>query len=504
MRKVFSLVFLSFILFNCNGPLDFVNPVDPESDNYIGSESEDNDGDGIGQYEDVDEIELISPENGAVVDTVEPILSVYRFNPGIVKKYWIQISLSDSDFESSIVLDYNDFTSNECTVPVGKIIWDRIYYWRAIAFDGSKWSDNWSEVWSFTIEEGNIVPQNGGSTLDTTPLLNWPDTVGVSGYYLQVNTANDFGGTMVVDDDKLNTSDYQVSTMLSDNTTYYWHFKATNNDDVWGWGSTWSFSVDITPPSNPSPANGGNTLDDMTPLLEWEDITGAGGYHIQVNTDNGFGAGTMLEEDSTFVSSQYQVSTVLTLGNIYYWRVKTKNTDEVWGDWSDTLNFRAGYLIRDIGPAGGLVFYDKGSYSDGWRWLEAAPLSTEWIGVAWGHYGTAISGADGTAVGTGEQNTADIVAYLGTGTTYAAQLCYGLTEGGYNDWFLPSKDELALVYWNLKRLGFGGFASWFYYYWSSSEKSAYSAWRHDFYSDYVYQSDKDEYFNMVVRAVRAF
>jgi hypothetical protein len=28
-----------------------------------------------------------------------------------------------------------------------------------------------------------------------------------------------------------------------------------------------------------------------------------------------------------------------------------------------------GYQIGDIGPAGGIIFYDKGSYSDGWRYL---------------------------------------------------------------------------------------------------------------------------------------
>ena len=33
----------------------------------------------------------------------------------------------------------------------------------------------------------------------------------------------------------------------------------------------------------------------------------------------------------------------------------------------------SGYSIGDIGPAGGYIFYDKGYYSDGWRYLEAAP-----------------------------------------------------------------------------------------------------------------------------------
>ena len=58
------------------------------------------------------------------------------------------------------------------------------------------------------------------------------------------------------------------------------------------------------------------------------------------------------------------------------------------------------YTLRDIGPAGGLIFYDKGSYSNGWRYLEAAPVSTEWTDKQWESYETLI-GATGTALELG-------------------------------------------------------------------------------------------------------
>ena len=35
------------------------------------------------------------------------------------------------------------------------------------------------------------------------------------------------------------------------------------------------------------------------------------------------------------------------------------------------------YMLQDTGPGGGIIFFDKGSYSDGWRYLEAAPKSTK-------------------------------------------------------------------------------------------------------------------------------
>ena len=123
------------------------------------------------------------------------------------------------------------------------------------------------------------------------------------------------------------------------------------------------------------------------------------------------------------------------------------------------------YAIGDTGPAGGWIFYDKGISSDGWQYLEAAP-SDQSTGAEWGCEGLEIPGADGMAVGTGEQNTIDIEAGCTTVGT-AADICANLSLGGYSDWFLPSRYELNLMYENLKVAGFGGFADETY--WSSSE-----------------------------------
>lgn len=158
--------------------------------------------------------------------------------------------------------------------------------------------------------------------------------------------------------------------------------------------------------------------------------------------------------------------------------------------------------IGEKGPAGGLIFYDKGSYSNGWRYLEAAPASTEWTDKPWGIYGTMIGGT-GTEIGTGKRNTAKIVTWLNSHgkTGRAAQLCDALVYGGYSDWFLPSKGELNLMYKNLKLNGIGGFAVGPLY-WSSSENDATEAWFQGFNTGYRGDSRKKN--DLRVRAARAF
>ena len=159
----------------------------------------------------------------------------------------------------------------------------------------------------------------------------------------------------------------------------------------------------------------------------------------------------------------------------------------------------ATYSLCDIGPAGGWIFYEKGPVSDGWRYLEAAP-SDQSAAIQWYNGIYLDTGAASTAIGAGQINTTAIVTTQGEGS-YAAQLCDDLSEGGYSDWFLPSKDELNLMYINLKVSGVGGFAD-DPLYWSSSDVYGNGAWCQDFSNGnqgLFYQEMTQR-----VRAVRAF
>lgn len=61
-------------------------------------------------------------------------------------------------------------------------------------------------------------------------------------------------------------------------------------------------------------------------------------------------------------------------------------------------------------------------------------------------------------IGSGAQNTTNIISACNT-TSNVAYICDNLVLNGYDDWFLPSKDELNLMFQNLRNNGLGNFVS---------------------------------------------
>jgi hypothetical protein len=150
---------------------------------------------------------------------------------------------------------------------------------------------------------------------------------------------------------------------------------------------------------------------------------------------------------------------------------------------------------------GGIVIWLDGS--GGGMVCTAYDLSTV---AEWGCEGTILSGCAGTAIGTGEQNTIDILAGC-TIADIAADLCNDLSLNGYTDWFLPSKDELNEMYTNktvinATAVAIGGTAFLSSpNYWSSTQYNS-LAWAQDFGTGTQYGTYKS--YGGCVRAVRSF
>ncbi len=165
------------------------------------------------------------------------------------------------------------------------------------------------------------------------------------------------------------------------------------------------------------------------------------------------------------------------------------------------------YKIGDTGPAGGKIFYVNENYeTDDWRYLEAAPTEHEQDA----RWGANLKMATSTDIGTGRANTELIVAETegydrDIGTEYAAKICSEFVLNGYDDWFLPSRDELDALYQQRNKVG--GFVEQPHtntIYWSSSASTQYviHAWGQDDHGQKSGRLTKGGL--LIVRPVRSF
>lgn len=220
---------------------------------------------------------------------------------------------------------------------------------------------------------------------------------------------------------------------------------------------------------------------------------------LKPSVDKGFYGGvTVIETQARRISNPSLPARPVKLIPYYLWANRGAGEMSVWLS-------TGGYALGDTGPAGGYIFYENPNYAaDGWRYLEAAPFDQS-EGAKWGCFRGAIAGARGTAVGVGKQNTLDMLAGC-TEPGTAAYLCANLSVNGVRGWFLPSRDELALMYRNLKAAGIGDFRDGGiadnFTYWASSQQTADMAAHIDF-ADLGRQHGDDKDFPRRVRAIRA-
>ena len=226
----------------------------------------------------------------------------------------------------------------------------------------------------------------------------------------------------------------------------------TSNGTAWV-SSASPAPAEIKTPTNVSPANASIDIGE-TPAL-----TGSTYYSLygiamaagqwQVSTVSDFASTVVDTGDVAGTSVTYNVSSgVLSTSTTYYWRVRYKDANGTYSDWSTATTFTtAASFGPNIGDAYAGGFYAGDIVQGGttYRIVVAPKSSGENSSKQWKTSNDAGPSATQTL-----NNGPAASSSMNSATYPAAQFCEGLSIGGFSDWYLPARDELELCYRNLK------------------------------------------------------
>lgn len=301
-------------------------------------------------------------------------------------------------------------------------------------------------------------------------------------YYLRAYATNNIG-TAYGNQEIFTTKSLLILPTLTDTTVgvipdtnfakvYVWELKSVGTGPIISRGVVWSTSpgptIDLpTKTNNASITAYWTEINNLTPRTK---------YYIREYATNA--AGIVYARESSF----------MTLPDV--------NTVQVGDDYNGGVVF---YILKpsdvgyDLMHKHGLIAskYDNGN-SVGYTWNN--------------NNSTILVGGTDSTIGIGNSNTIRIVSVYGNGT-YAAKSCADKDYYGHNDWYLPSKLELNLMYNNIGRgapapfTNIGGFQNGPY--WSSTESNNLNAYSQHFGTGSTgFGTSKSNAYS--VRAIRQF
>jgi hypothetical protein len=314
---------------------------------------------GHGAYENYALVDSTSPETDLfVLDGregsndwyISPLLLTFFVNAGGAMEVVFSSGIESTKYE--IDGDGNWLTFDDSFWYDGQGISQISYYSEDVAGNVESTEEGEVKIDTTLPTVSLLQPLDGTSTQNQQPTFQWEglDSIPGSGlsndYQIQISTYSEFGDLSI--DEWVQGESYTPPSPL-DQDTYYWRVRAKDNAGNTGkWSSSWTISIRAPPPTTTllSPPDGTWTNDD-TPTFEWEgNMQGPPGlsgiYRIQVSFVSDFSS-TVLDTEVT--GTTYTPGSPL-IDDWYYWHVKAKDNDEVWGDWSGTRLF----VIDTVAP----------------------------------------------------------------------------------------------------------------------------------------------------------
>ena len=295
-----------------------------------------------------DNVILASPNNGAVNQSINPLLDWSTASGST--NYLYQVDVSNTFNSPSLISSNTGGTTSQVTM--NNLLFGTTYYWRVRAASPVD-TTQWSATWSFTTYDNVILasPNNGAVNQSINPLLDWSTASGSTNYLYQVDVSNTFNSPSLISSNTGGTTSQVTMNNLLFGTTYYWRVRAASPVDTTQWSTTWSFTtydnVTLVSPTN------GAINQPINPLLDWSSASGSTNYIYQVDVNNTFNSPSLITGNTGGTTSQTSMSN-LDFGTTYYWRVRAVSPVDT-TQWSATWSFSTLANAVHVSPSNGAI-----------------------------------------------------------------------------------------------------------------------------------------------------
>ncbi len=287
------------------------------------------------------------------------------------------------------------------------------YYYRVRSTNASGTSSNSNAISTITVP-ADPTATVANYTTQSTFTAGWNSVAGAGSYDLVV--ATDVAFTAILSSyNNLSVNGTTQSVIgLTTGTTYYYRVRSTN---VSGASSYSNIISVITIPADPIATAASSTTQNSF-MANWNSVTGASGYRLDVSTNSGFTA-TLSLYNNLSVSGTSQIVTGLSAGTNYYYRVRSFNSSGTSSN-SNTIS-----LITI--PANPTAIAASSITQNGFtaNWNSVTGASGYYLDVSADAFASVLSSYNNIAVAGTSQNVIGLTA----GTTYYYRVRSANTSG---------------------------------------------------------------------------
>ena len=286
---------------------------------------------------------LVAPANGATVPN--PVTLSWTAATGATQGYLVQVAVNDGFtifVANRVVTGATDLELP--AINAGTKVWWKVAS-RFVDRGGVTTHGDFSLPRTFIIAKPPpwpapvMVAPTAGSTVPAPVTFQWEAVAKATGYIVQVAKDTEFGMLVFHPVAVAGTSAVWNDPPAG---TYHWRVRAVqpSGSPAPVWSAPWQFTVGgaLPAPQLVSPTDG-ETGVSTSPTLEWDAVTGAAGYWVQVASADSFATGTLVfSGPEAGLTKTLKALPVTCDGLTLYWRVQATAGGKG-GTWSDGWSF---------------------------------------------------------------------------------------------------------------------------------------------------------------------